>query len=103
VTNALKFTFAGEVVVTSRNVGDEFVLTVRDTGIGIPQDQLAWIFERYRQVDAPGHKGQGGVGLGLHIVRILCAQLGGRIEVGSEVGRGTTFTVTLPIVGRRRG
>jgi signal transduction histidine kinase len=103
VTNALKFTFKGEVEIASRNDGDEFILTVRDTGIGIPPDQLVSIFERFRQVDTPQHRGQGGVGLGLHIVRSLCAQLGGRIEVASEVGRGTTFTVTLPIDGKRRG
>jgi signal transduction histidine kinase len=103
VTNALKFTVVGQVAIGTRVEDDAFVLTVSDTGIGIPRDQLGRIFERFRQVEAPEHKGQGGVGLGLHIVRSLCAQLGGRIEVASEVGRGTTFTVTIPIDARRRG
>jgi signal transduction histidine kinase len=103
VTNALKFTLVGHVAIGARVEEDAFVLTVSDTGIGIPRDQLLRIFERFRQVDTPEHKGQGGVGLGLHIVRSLCRQLGGRIEVASEVGRGTTFTVTIPIDARRRG
>lgn len=103
VTNALKFTVAGHVAIEARVEDDVLVLTVSDTGIGIPRDQLGTIFERFRQVDAPRHKGQGGVGLGLHIVRSLCGQLGGRIEVASEVGRGTTFTITIPIDARRRG
>jgi signal transduction histidine kinase len=96
VGNAIKFTPQGEVEVACRRTDAAVVLSVRDTGPGIGRDQLDTIFERFGQVEGSAERGQGGVGLGLHIARGLCEQLGGRIEVESEVGRGTTFTVTLP-------
>lgn len=99
VGNAIKFTPAGEVEVSCQREGTAVALRVRDTGIGIPRDQLTRVFERFGQVDGSAERGPGGVGLGLHIVRKLCEQLGGRIDVESEVGRGTTFTVTLPVAG----
>jgi signal transduction histidine kinase len=99
VGNAIKFTRTGEIDVSGRCDGTAVVLAVRDTGIGIPRDQLPRVFERFGQVDGSAERGPGGVGLGLHIVRKFCEQLGGRIEVESEVGRGTTFTVTLPLAG----
>jgi signal transduction histidine kinase len=95
VHNALKFTTAGEVVVRACRTGDGRVaLAVRDTGVGIPADALAYVFEMFRQV--PGAAG-GGVGLGLHIVRRFVEALGGTVEVASTIGAGTTFTVTLPV------
>jgi signal transduction histidine kinase len=92
VHNALKFTPAGEVVVSATAVAHGVAFTVRDTGVGIPEDALPYVFEMFRQV--PG-TGGGGVGLGLHIVRRFVDALGGRVEVTSAVGVGTTFVVTL--------
>ncbi len=95
VLNALKFTDEGGVVVhaTASARGIEF--TVADSGIGIAPDMLRRIFEPFRQGDHGGER-RGGVGLGLHIVGRLLDMLGGRIEVESEVRRGSTFRVWIP-------
>src|SRR5207249_11544778 len=96
----LKFTAAGEVSVTACPVlGGMVAFTVLDTGSGIPEDAMPYVFEMFRQV--PG-TGGGGVGLGLHIVRRFVDALDGTVEVTSHVGKGTTFVVTLgPIVDPR--
>jgi signal transduction histidine kinase len=97
VANAAKFTPAGgRVTVRARVEGDRLVLQVADTGIGIPDDKREAIFEAFRQLDASDERTYGGVGLGLALVKRLCDLLGGRIELDSAVGRGSTFTVTLP-------
>jgi signal transduction histidine kinase len=69
---------------------------VIDTGIGIPADAQSYIFEPFRQVDATETRRYKGTGLGLAITRQLTVSLGGRIEVRSEVGSGSTFTVIMP-------
>jgi signal transduction histidine kinase len=93
--NALKFTPAGgSVTVRSERVGDELLLSVADTGLGIPSDKLESVFERFLQV---GRDDRRGVGLGLFISKCIVEGHGGRIWVESAVGRGSTFTFTLPI------
>lgn len=94
VHNALKFTSEGHVTVAARHAATgEIAIVVEDTGCGIPTDALGYVFEMFRQV--PG-SGGGGVGLGLHIVRRLGEAIGARVDVSSEVGTGTRFTVILP-------
>ena len=94
IANALKFTPAGEVLVTAELDGSHVVFRVRDTGVGIAADDLARVFEEFVQI--PGELQRQGTGLGLPLARKLVTLLGGAIDVVSEVARGTTFTVRIP-------
>ncbi|MFN8379847.1 MAG: ATP-binding protein [Anaerolineae bacterium] len=97
ISNAISFTEVGEVRVTARGLsGSRWQFAVRDTGIGIPPESIPIIFEAFRQVDSTMTRKHKGTGLGLAICRRLIAMMGGNIEVESEVGKGSTFTVTLP-------
>jgi CheY-like chemotaxis protein/signal transduction histidine kinase len=98
LSNALKFTMQGKVslkIFTRAGTGD-IAFAVRDTGIGIPPDKQEIIFEPFRQADGTTNRRFGGTGLGLSISRELAAMLGGRIELHSELGVGSTFTLVLP-------
>jgi CheY-like chemotaxis protein/signal transduction histidine kinase len=95
LSNAAKFTDLGEIVLEARREGSSLVLDVEDTGAGIPPDQLPFIFEKFRQVDGSMTRRTGGTGLGLAIVRELVRILGGSVDVESELGRGTKFTMKL--------
>jgi len=95
LSNAAKFTESGEVALGLRAEGNEAVMTVEDTGVGIPPDQVQHIFEKFRQVDGSHTRKVGGTGLGLAIVRELSKVLGGNVTVTSVLGRGSTFTVRL--------
>ncbi|WP_460975945.1 ATP-binding protein [Spirosoma knui] len=99
LANALKFTpTGGHVQVTGQITADNhFVVTVTDTGIGIPKDQLERIFERFYQVDARSTRAYAGTGIGLALVQELTTWLGGRITVESQPNQGSTFTVDLPL------
>jgi signal transduction histidine kinase/CheY-like chemotaxis protein len=94
--NALKFTQAGAVELTTSWHVAALVLEVRDTGPGIPEDALARIFEPFEQADATIARRYGGTGLGLAITRNLVELMGGAIDVASHPGLGSTFTVRLP-------
>jgi signal transduction histidine kinase len=97
--NALKFTPAGSVRVECRRVDDRCRFRVIDTGIGIhPQDQSA-VFDMFRQADSSDSRRYGGTGLGLYIVRQLVRLLAGQVTLESAPGRGSTFTVTIPLGG----
>ena len=99
-SNAIKFTPAGgSVTVSILRQGDELVMRVRDTGMGIPKEALPKIFERFYRVPRPGKEIQG-TGLGLSIVRKIVDMHCGRIEVESELDKGTTFTVFIPLGAR---
>jgi len=103
VSNAVKFTEEGSITVAAeeRQGGIEFSVT--DTGIGIPAEAQAYIFEPFRQVDGATARARSGNGLGLHIVQRLLEILGGRIRVESVVGQGSTFRVWLPMAYTPRG
>lgn len=98
ISNALKFTPQGQVVVSARLVKDDSVcFSVRDTGIGIPQDLLPALFEDFVQVDSPLQKRLRGTGLGLSLCKRFAELLGGEVGVRSELGVGSEFHVTLPL------
>ncbi|MBI5932221.1 MAG: PAS domain-containing protein [Chloroflexi bacterium] len=97
--NAVKFTDSGSVQVKVAPVGTKnWQIQTIDTGNGIPQDALEYIFETFRQVDGMSTRQHGGVGLGLSIVKQLVELMNGKITVESEIGKGSTFTVTLPLI-----
>jgi signal transduction histidine kinase/HAMP domain-containing protein len=97
LSNSAKFTEKGEIKVAVWTVNGWMKLAVSDTGIGMNQDAINYIFEEFRQVDMSTTRKYGGTGLGLAIVKRLTNLLGGDIAVESEEGKGTKFTVTLPI------
>lgn len=82
--------------------GDEVLLTVKDTGRGIPTDKLESIFERFQQVDSSDSRNHDGTGLGLAICKSIMQQHGGRIWAESTLGEGSTFYVALPLFGTLR-
>ena len=97
LSNAVKFTEKGQVSLTvSRQPGEGIAFTVRDSGIGICEEQQDCIFEAFRQADGTTNRRYGGTGLGLSISRDLATLLGGSIKVSSEPGKGSLFTLTLP-------
>jgi signal transduction histidine kinase len=96
--NAVKFTEEGNVDISIyMHDADHWAIAVADTGIGIPEDAQQYIFEPFRQVDDSATREYGGAGLGLSIVKQLVTLMGGWIELQSEEGKGSTFTVILPL------
>lgn len=96
LSNAIKFTERGEVTVRGERQEDRIVIHVRDTGIGIPPEQMDHLFDPFWQAEEATTRRVGGTGLGLPVARRLTHLLGGTLSVESEVGRGSTFTVSIP-------
>ena len=97
VDNAVKYTLpGGKIEVTGDSVETGVIVSITDTGIGIPEERLPRIFERFYRVDKDRSKATGGTGLGLSIVRHVAENHGGSITVESAIGEGTTFTIYLP-------
>jgi two-component system sensor histidine kinase VicK len=97
ISNAIKFNKeGGEIIIEARERGNMVEVCVSDTGIGIPEDRLDKIFERFYQVDSSPSRRYGGTGLGLAIVKETVEAHGGRITVESKLGKGSRFCFTLP-------
>lgn len=95
--NALRYTQSGGVIVVARRAGDHLLrIEVRDSGIGIPREQLKLIFEEFYQVNNAQRDRTMGLGMGLAIVRRICALLDHPLDVKSQIGRGSVFSVTVP-------
>ncbi|MEP9378161.1 response regulator [Aquabacter sp. CN5-332] len=97
LSNAFKFTFEGEIAVTLTAQRGAVTLAVRDTGTGIPEDELPHLFERFRRIEGARGRSFEGSGIGLALVQELVNLHSGAISVESEEGRGTTFLVTIPM------
>ncbi|MCZ8123207.1 MAG: ATP-binding protein [Magnetospirillum sp.] len=97
IGNAVKFTERGGVAATLSRDGDSLVFAISDTGIGIAADALPRLFDRFSQADETISRRFGGTGLGLAIVRELAQAMGGDIAVVSELGKGSTFSMRLPV------
>ncbi|GHB87089.1 response regulator [Persicitalea jodogahamensis] len=102
ISNALKFTKKGSVAVKVAREGSSLSMAVKDTGIGIPENKQKTIFEAFQQADGSTRRQFGGTGLGLSISRELAKLLGGEIKVTSEVGKGSEFTLLVPLHRRQQ-
>ncbi len=98
VFNAVKYTDKGHIRVTAAPVqsGEQIAIEVADTGVGIPKESLPFIFEPFRQMEGSATRSLGGVGLGLAIAKRLLDLLHGKVDVASDMGKGTTFRITVP-------
>jgi signal transduction histidine kinase/CheY-like chemotaxis protein len=97
IANAVKFTENGEVSVFTEKSGENLLVKIRDTGIGIEEDQIKYIFDEFRQVDASNARKFGGSGLGLSIARKYSDMIGGKILVESTKNKGSEFVFVLPL------
>ena len=98
VSNAIKFTRGGVRVLLNVDADTRYVpISVMDTGVGVATEEQDMVFQKFRQSGNPRTREHAGTGLGLSIVRELCKLLGGEVMLQSELGRGSTFTVRLPL------
>ncbi len=102
LSNAFKHTFAGAISVSLRAVGERVELAVGDTGVGIAEDQLPRIFDRFHRIEGAPSRTHEGTGIGLALVQELVRLHGGTVGVTSRPGHGSTFTVSLPAVAASR-
>src|SRR6202012_4966594 len=98
ISNAFKFTFEGEIGVKLRKSSDKsrVELTVRDTGVGVPEEELPRLFERFHRIEGQKSRSFEGSGIGLALVQELVRLHSGTIRADSETGKGTSFTISLP-------
>lgn len=96
LSNALKFTFDGAIRVCVRAEGDHAVVSVADSGVGVPEDEIPRLFERFHRIENTRARSNEGSGIGLALVKELIALHGGSITADSRLGEGTTFTIRLP-------
>jgi two-component system sensor histidine kinase SenX3 len=100
VDNAIKFSpNAGEISISAGFRAEQMQLAISDQGLGIPADQIDRVFDRFRRIHEEGPYVFDGVGLGLPLVKQVVEQHGGAIEVQSVEGKGSTFTLSLPVAG----
>jgi signal transduction histidine kinase len=104
INNAIKFTEKGSVTISAKisheaigNGQQSVEFQVTDTGIGIPQEKLSMIFDKFKQGDSSETRLYGGVGLGLYIAKQFTGLLGGMLDVQSDLRKGSTFTVRIPV------
>lgn len=102
IANAIKFTIQGEIIICAiltqtSSTTVSFICSISDTGIGIPEDKIDNLFDRFTQVDTSTTRQYGGTGLGLAIVHQLCGLMHGNIEVSSQFGKGSCFTINLTL------
>ena len=103
ISNAIKFTNNGSIIVQSRRHGRFILVSVTDSGTGIPKEKLSKLFQKFYQVDPPASRSYGGTGLGLSITKQLVELQGGKVDVKSKLGKGSTFSFTLPINAKKGG
>ncbi len=96
ISNAIKYTTQGEIVITTKNQTQDVLVSIRDTGLGISEKDIPTLFSKFRQITTSAHEASG-TGLGLVIARGIVESHGGKIWVESEVNAGSTFNFTLPI------
>jgi len=104
ISNAIKYTpEGGRLEIGLKMVEDSAVIVINDSGIGIPEEHLAHIFDRFYRVDKARNRMDGGTGLGLSIVKWIADAHGGSIQVSSEVQKGSSFSIRLPLEGPEEG
>jgi signal transduction histidine kinase len=97
LSNAFKYTFEGEIAVTLRQKGDKVEVAVRDTGVGIPKEELPHMFDRFHRVEGTKGRTHEGTGIGLSLAHELVKLHGGTMRIKSAIGEGSTFTIVLPL------
>ncbi len=102
ISNAIKFTLEGSIVISARHTEDQILISVADTGIGIPTAQQSHIFNAFEQIDGTDTRPYGGTGLGLSIVRQLVELHEGTLMVESEMHQGSVFTFSLPVATKSK-
>ena len=95
--NSAKFTNEGSVTLSINTIEKDVRFAVTDTGIGMNEKQLGKVFDEFTQAEASTAKDYGGTGLGLPISKKMTEMMGGKMEVESEEGKGTTFSITIPV------
>jgi PAS domain S-box-containing protein len=101
VTNAIKFTRKGSILVSARRRGDHVLLQVWDTGCGIAETDLPYIFDEFYQANNPQRSREAGLGLGLSICQRAMTLLGGKVGCRSQLGRGSVFSLSIPLCGEQ--